>query len=74
MYEKGVFGWLKVSFVKQHEEEKYEENGTIFMNTYLIKTSGQISFKFGMRSHIYGRYEIWEFDRNQPSSYRDTGG
>ena len=31
---KGVFGWLKVTFVKQCEEEKGEENRAIFRNTY----------------------------------------
>ena len=34
MHNKGVFGWLKVTFVKRCEdEEKCEENGAIFMNT-----------------------------------------
>ena len=32
IHEKGVFGWLKVTFVKQYEEE----NGAIFSNTYLM--------------------------------------
>ena len=32
---KGVFGWLKVTFVKWCEEEKGEENEAIFRNTYL---------------------------------------
>ena len=34
---KGVFGWLKVTFVKrcEEEEEKGEENRAIFRNTYL---------------------------------------
>ena len=37
MDEKGVFGWLKVTFVKWcEEEEKYAENGAIIMNTYLV--------------------------------------
>ena len=36
MHEKGVFGWLKVTFVKWCEEEKYAENGVIIMNTYLV--------------------------------------
>ena len=37
MHEKGVFGWLKVTFVKWcEEEEKYAENGAIIMNTYLV--------------------------------------
>ena len=33
----GCFGWLKVTFVKwcDEEEEKGEENGVIFKNTYL---------------------------------------
>ena len=32
----GCFGWLKVTFVKRcEEEEKGEENGAIFRNTYL---------------------------------------
>ena len=36
MHEKGVFGWLNVIFVKWcKEEEKWEENGAIFRNTYL---------------------------------------
>ena len=33
IHRKGVFGWLKVTFVKWCEEEKGEENGTIFRNT-----------------------------------------
>ena len=32
-----IFGWLKVTFVKQYEEEKYEEYGAIFMNTWLSR-------------------------------------
>ena len=31
----GCFGRLKVIFVKRCEEEKGEENGAIFRNTYL---------------------------------------
>ena len=42
MYEKGVFGWLKVKFVKWCEDEKCEENGSIFRNTYL----GELLCKF----------------------------
>ena len=33
--EKGVFGWLKVTFVKRCEEEEGEENRAIFRSTYL---------------------------------------
>ena len=34
---KGVFVWLKVTFVKRYEEEeKGDENGDIFRNTYLV--------------------------------------
>ena len=33
---KGIFGWIKVIFVKWcEEEEKCEENGAIFRNKYL---------------------------------------
>ena len=36
IHEKGVFGWLKVTCVKQYKDkEKCEENGAIFMNTYI---------------------------------------
>ena len=40
IHEKGVFAWLKVTFVKrckeeEEEEEKGEENRAIFRNTYL---------------------------------------
>ena len=31
---KGVFGWLKVTFVKRYKEEKGEENGAVFRNIY----------------------------------------
>ena len=69
----GVFGWLKVTFVKQCEEEKVEENGA-FSGTHISQTSRQISFKFGVQGRIYGGHYICEFDINRPSGYRDTKG
>ena len=69
--EKGVFGWLKVTFVKRCEEEekeKGEENGAIFRNTYLANY-WPISFKFVMYGCIYGGHKVYEFDRNRSSGY-----
>ena len=44
-----------------------------FSGTHISLTTGPISFKFGMYGHVYGGHTICEFDRNQPSGYRDTG-
>ena len=33
MCQKGVFDWLKITFIKQCEEEKGEETEAIFRNT-----------------------------------------
>ena len=75
----GCFGWLKVTFVKRcEEEEKCEENGAIFMNTYLINYWGMGRFLSNLVSKIvycvYRGHTIHELDRNQPSGYRDTRG
>ena len=42
--------------------------------THISQTAGLISFIFRMLSRIYGGHKICEFDRNQPSDYRDTRG
>ena len=50
MHGKGVFGWLKVTFVKRREEEEEEKVKKIgqFSGTHISQTTGPISFKFGM--------------------------
>ena len=75
MYKKGVFGWLKVSFVKwcEEEEEKGKENGQ-FSGTYISRTTEPISFKFSMQGCTYGVHKICEFDKDCPSGYRDMRG
>ena len=34
--QEGCFCWVKATFVKQCKEEKGEENGAVFRNTYLV--------------------------------------
>ena len=50
-----VFGWLKVTFVKQceEEEEKGEENGVIFRNTYLANYWADFFQIWYVGSHIW---------------------
>ena len=63
-----------LSFVKQcKEKEKCEENGQ-FLWTHISYTTGQISFKFGMKDRVCGRDKIHGFDGNWPSGYRDMRG
>ena len=42
-----------------------------FSGTHISRTTGPISFKFGMWGRIYGGHKICEFDINRPSGYRD---
>ena len=48
IHEKGVFGWLKVTFVKWCEEEEKGEKMGQFSGTHISQTTEPISFKFGM--------------------------
>ena len=45
VHRKGVFGRLKVTFVKRCEEEKGEGQ---FLGTHISQTTGLIIFKFGI--------------------------
>ena len=56
------------------KEEKCEENGAIFINTYLVNYSADFFQILYVRSHIYGGHKLCEFDRNQPSGYTDMRG
>ena len=57
IHEKCVFGWLKVTFVKQCEkEEKGEEKGQ-YSGRHILWTTGPMSFKFGMYGCIYGGHQ-----------------
>ena len=71
IYGKGVYGWLKVTFVKRcEEEEKGEENKEIFRNTYLANYWMDF-FQIWYVGHIYGGHKVCEFDTNWHSGYRD---
>ena len=37
-----------------------------FSGTHISQTTGLVSFKFGMKSCIYGGHQIYKFDRNWP--------
>ena len=54
------------------KEEKCEENWAIF-KTNILRTTA-ISFNFDMLSCVYVRQKIYEFGRNQLSSFGDTKG
>ena len=45
-----------------------------FSGTHISRITGPISFKFGMKGHVYGGHKIREFDRDRPSGYGDTRG
>ena len=60
-------------FVKWCEEEKGEEMRQ-FSGIHISRTTGPISFKFGMQGRKYGGDKIYKFDINRPSGYRDMRG
>ena len=41
-----------------------------FSGTYVLWTTGLITFNFGMFSHVYRGHKICKVDGNQPSGYR----
>ena len=45
-----------------------------FLGTHISQTTGPIFFKLGSYSHVYEGHKTCEFDRNQPSGYRDMRG
>ena len=50
---RGIFGWLKVTFVKRcKEEEKREGNGAIFRNTYIMNYWANF-LQICMLGHVY---------------------
>ena len=49
---KGVFGWLKVTFVKRCKEEEKGEKMAIFRNTYLTNYLADFFQIWYVASHI----------------------
>ena len=41
-----------------------------FSGTYISETTGAISLKFDIQSHVYAPTKIYKFDRNRPNSFR----